>query len=157
MFSFANYLTLLFFSILLGSVACGQRGPAPALPPYKLSEMKVVPYSHRTNTLLAEIPENRTGELWNELNLSLFVTVQVSGKAGSYSSNRSVEVTAYEANKLILKRIARIGVIDEESGRYYIPVWLYGPFCRPVRIKARLLGQREPSTLSRTIPFQCGE
>jgi hypothetical protein len=117
--------------------------------------MKVVPYSQRTNTFLKEVSDDE--EFWNELNLSLFVTVQISGKAGSYSSDRQVEVTAYEGEKLILRRVSPLGVIDEKTGKYYVPVWLYGSFCQPVKIKAKLLGQSESSSINRSFNFHCGE
>jgi len=144
--------------IVFLSVACsGQSRPIEELPSYRLGEIKIVPYSQRTNTFLEEIRDDRKSEFWNELNLSLFVSVEVSGKAGSYSSDRRVEVTAYEGGRQILRRVARIGVIDENTGKYYVPVWLYGPFCLPVTIRAKLLGQQSTSQLERNLTFECGE
>ena len=119
--------------------------------------MKVVPFSQRTNSFLPEITNDRDFSAWNELNLSLFVTIQVTGRVGSYSPKRKVEITAYKDGRVFLKRISELGVLDEGTGKYYIPVWLYGPFCRKVTIKARLVGQQEGSSLQRTLDFQCGE
>lgn len=129
----------------------------PEPPSYQLTAMKVVPFSQRTNLFLDEIKKDRDFSAWNELNLSLFVTVQVTGRAGSYSSKRKVEITAYDDRHVILKRVSDLGVLDEDTGKYYIPVWLYGPFCREVTIKARLLGQSQGSSLQRNLDFQCGE
>ena len=81
---------------LLSVITLGQSRSVNTLPPYQLAEMRIVPYSQRTNTFLAEVKNDKGAEFWNELNLSLFVTIQVSGQAGSYSSNRQVEFTAYE-------------------------------------------------------------
>ena len=148
----ASIVVLIFISPLLRAQT---RLPEP--PPYQLTEMKVVPFSQRTSLFLAEIKKDADFSGWNDLNLSLFVTIEVSGKAGSYSSRRNVEVVAYEGRRLIVKRVGHIGVLDESTGKYFVPVWLYGSFCQPVTIKARLNGQTRSSTLQRKIDFQCGE
>ncbi len=155
MSTYMKLLVCIAISCLVLPTTYSQRGAESKLPPYSLSEMKVVPYSQRTNTFLKEVSDDE--EFWNELNLSLFVTVQISGKAGSYSSDRQVEVTAYEGEKLILRRVSPLGVIDEKTGKYYVPVWLYGSFCQPVKIKAKLLGQSESSSINRSFNFHCGE
>jgi hypothetical protein len=146
--------TLLLLSILFLPVY-GQSG-SEATPPYKLSEIKIRSYDQTTDSLRDDV-RNDKDDLWNELDLSLLVTVEISGKAGSYSSNRKVEVIAYEGNRVILKRVVGLGVLSESGGKYYVPVWLYGPFCRQVTIKARLIGQRQTSALQRRVNFGCGE
>ena len=149
-------LNCAFLLVLISALVHGQtilRDP----PPYQLTEMKIVPFSQRTNSFLAEIKNDAAFSGWNDLNLSLFVTIEVSGKAGSYGSRRNVEVVAYEGRRLIVKRVGHIGVLDESTGKYFVPVWLYGSFCQPVTIKARLIGQTRSATLQRKIDFQCGE
>src|SRR3712207_6334749 len=86
-------LTLAAF---LSASTFGQTSTGSGLPPYQLTEMKVVPYSQRTNTFLEEVKDGKGTGFWNELNLSLLVTIQVSGRAGSYSPDRRVEITAHE-------------------------------------------------------------
>ena len=144
------------FLVLISSLLHAQT-TLPEPPPYQLTAMKVVPFSQRTSLFLAEIKKDSDFSAWNELNLSLFVTIQVTGRAGSYSSKRKVEITAYDDRHVILKRLSELGVLDEDTGKYYIPVWLYGPFCRKVTIKARLIGQPQASSLQRNLDFQCGE
>ena len=140
---------------VLALTVYGQAG-AEVTPPYKLSEIKIRPYDQSTDTLRDDI-RNDKDDLWNELDLSLLVTVEISGKAGSYSSGRKVEIIAYEGNRVVLKRVVGLGVLSESGGKYYVPVWLYGPFCRQVTVKAKLIGQRQTSALQRKVNFGCGE
>src|SRR5260370_37139083 len=115
--------------------------------------MKVVALRQRTSLFLGEIKKDSDLSAWNELNLSLFVTIQVTGPAGSYSSKRKVEITACENRRVILKRLSELGVLNEDTGKYYIPVWLYGPFCRKVTIKDRLIAQPQLSSLHSVLDF----
>ena len=119
--------------------------------------MNIVPYKHSAGSFLPEIKNDR--EYWglNELDLSLFVTIEVSGRKGSYSPKRKVEITVYKGGRLFQKRVGDLGVLDEATGKYFVPLWLYGPFCQKITIKARLLGQPQASTLQRTLSFDCGE
>jgi len=146
-------ILIIFFSSIVNVHAAVERNP----PPYLLTEMKIVPFNQRTNSFLAEIKTDTDFSGWNEMNLSLFVTVEVSGQAGSYVSKRNVQIVAYEGRRVIVKRVGNLGVIDGSSGKYYIPVWLYGPFCQPITIKARITGQKGSVTLQRKLDFQCGE
>jgi len=153
--------TRLFVAIALLSLislsANGQSQSDANLPPYKLSAMKVVPYSQTSNSFLDEIKTDKDADFWNDLDLSLFATIEVTGKPGSYTPNRKVEIVAYAGNRLLLKRVAELGVIGESTGKYYVPVWLYGSFCQPVTIRARLIGQKPTPTLQRKLTFMCGE
>jgi hypothetical protein len=148
-------LTTLFLMIVVAFCAGAQTLSEPSA--YKLTAMNIVPYKHSVGSFLPEIKNDR--EYWglNELDLSLFVTIEVSGRKGSYSPKRKVEITAYKGGRLFQKRVADLGVLDEEKGKYFVPLWLYGPFCQKITIKARLLGQPQASALQRTLSFDCGE
>jgi hypothetical protein len=148
--TFGNVVLLIVTSSLLRAQTTLQTPP-----PYQLTEVKVVPFSQTTNSFLPEIKNDFSG--WNSLNISLFVTIEVAGKRGSYNSKRHVEIVANEGHRVIVKRLGDIGVLDESTGKYYVPVWLYGPFCQPVTIKARLVGQARSPVLQRKVDFQCGE
>jgi len=150
-----TFSTFLLLS-LLSLPVYGQAG-SEATPPYKFTEIKIKPYNQTSNSFLGDIKNDQDNDFWNDLDLSLFVTIEISGKPGSYSSSRKVEVIAYEGTRVILKRVVDLGVINESTGKYYVPVWLYSPFCRQVTIKARLLGQRQTSAVQRKVNFACGE
>ena len=151
---FFEYLLVGFILLLLSQFSNGQTSKSEV---YTLSNIEVTIYSKRQNKFLSKVENDGKDEFWNEMNLSLFVVVEVSGKRGSYISNRKVEVSAFEGKRLVLKRVSDLGVIDEATGKYYVPIWLYGPFCQNVIIKARILGQKESSVIKRNLNFQCGE
>jgi hypothetical protein len=47
--------------------------------------------------------------------------------------------------------------IYNERGKYYIPIWIYSAICQDTVIQARLLAQRDPSIIRKTITAHCGE
>jgi hypothetical protein len=93
--------------------------------------------------------------LFNDLDISLLVKVEVSGKAGEYS-DRNVEIIARQGNKVILSRTAMVGIFNE-NGKYYVTAWINNPLCQDTVIQARLLGQRQPSVIKKTVTANCGE
>src|SRR3954468_8092911 len=92
--------SVLLLTVFTNAVPGQRTGQEP--PPYQLTAMKVVPFSQRTNLFLDEIKNDNDFFAWNQLNLSLFVTIEVAGRAGSYNSQRKVEITAYEDGDVIL-------------------------------------------------------
>ncbi|MBI1763254.1 MAG: hypothetical protein HYR56_17660 [Acidobacteria bacterium] len=116
----------------------------------KLTAIKIKPYNASAGALADEITADG---YHNALELSLLVLVEVTGKPGDFSANQKLIVTATEGTKPVLTRRATVGLLNDK-GRFYAPVWLYGPFCRPLTIKAQLNGA---APLTRKVPFQCGE
>jgi hypothetical protein len=55
----------------------------------------------------------------------------------------------------VVRRIVPIRI--RENGKYMAGFWLYEAGCHPVRLSARIIGQREASTMKRIIKFGCGE
>ena len=43
------------------------------------------------------------------------------------------------------------------EGKTFLGFWLYDVGCEPVRLQARMLGQRQSSTRTAEIPYECGE
>jgi hypothetical protein len=151
-----QWLTLLILLSICTTAAYAQRrrGGAAASSPARLSEMKILPYNGASDTF----GDNIVGtdhSLFNDLDTSLLVKVEVSGKAGEYS-DRNVEITARQGNKLILTRNAMVGIYNE-SGKYYVTAWIPNPLCQDTIIQARLLGQRQPSIIKKTVTANCGE
>lgn len=129
--------------------------PTPKPPaPYKITAIKVVPFDE----ILGQFREPVDPEQWfgNDLSMSLFVTIELTGDAGGYVPKRNVQITVREGKKVKLSRIAYPGVFSEQ-GKYYVPVWLYGSMCDIVKITASVTGQKPRSSLSRTVNFHCGE
>ncbi|HKR02581.1 MAG TPA: hypothetical protein VJT09_18025 [Pyrinomonadaceae bacterium] len=150
-------LALLVLLAVCASAAYAQRrrgAASTAAPPSELTGMKVLPYDRGSDTFADDIADS-TEERLNELDLSFLVKVEVTGKPGEYAS-RDVTVTVREGNKLILTRTTMVGIFNQ-SGKYYVPVWIYGPLCQPTTVQATLMGQRRPSTIRKRLSFQCGE
>lgn len=122
--------------------------------PFKITELKVVNYN-QYNHVFKDVSEEENLEYWNALGTSVVVSAIVSAKPNTYVSGRRVEFKVYEGKKLIRTHSGEIGYF--RSDNYYVPIMLYGPFCQPLTIKARIIGQRQISTISRTLNFACGE
>ncbi len=150
-----QWLTLLILITICTTAAYAQRRRGgPASSPARLSEMKILPYNGGNDTFGDNIAVGEHS-LFNDLDTSLLVKVEVSGKAGEYS-NRNVEITARQGNKLILTRTAMVGIYNE-SGKYYVTAWIPNPLCQDTTIQARLLGQSKPSIIRKKITANCGE
>ena len=128
---------------------------AQATPPSKITGMKIMTYNQHLDTFSKDIVEEKDNEFWNALGLSVFVSVEVTGRPNSYVSGRKMEITVFEGRKVILKRVEGIAYIN--TGKFYVPAWLYASFCQRVTIKARITGQKQVSTISKTLNFACGE
>jgi hypothetical protein len=149
-----QWCALLVLLIICAAGAYGQKRKAAASSPSKITGMKVIPYNRNDDTFSDDIADSKDERL-NELDLSFLVKVEVSGKAGEYA-DRNVEVTVREGNKLLLSRVTMLGIFNEQ-GKYYVPVWIYGPLCQPTTIQATVQGQRPASTIRKILKFQCGE
>ena len=152
-----HLLTLLLLLLVCTSAAEAQRRrrSAPSAgSPVTLTAMKILPYNRMSDNFADDIADSPDERL-NELDLSFLVKVEVSGKAGEYS-NRNVTITVREGNRLIVNQTMMVGIFNE-NGKYYVPAWIYGPLCSPITVEARLTGQRQPSSIRKTLKFQCGE
>jgi hypothetical protein len=151
-----HLLTLLILLTVCTTATYAQRRRAavPAGPPARLTEMKVIPYNGGNDSFGDNIAAGEHA-LFNELDISLLVKVEVTGKAGEYS-DRNVEITARQGNKLVLTRNAMVGIYNE-NGKYYVTAWINNPVCQETVIQARLLGQKQPSVIKKTIGANCGE
>jgi hypothetical protein len=155
--SLKKSLALLCLLLICTTAAHAQRRRGRATTnssPSRLSEMKVLPYDGASDTFGENILVTNT-PLFNDLDISLLVKVEVMGKAGEYS-DRSVEITARQGNKVILTRNAMVGIFNE-NGKYFVTAWINNPICQETVIQARLLGQRQPSVIRKKVGANCGE
>ena len=153
--SLKQCLTLLVLVTICTTAAYAQRRRGGVVSsPSKLSDMKIIPYEGGSDTFGENIADTDRA-LFNDLDTSLLVKVEVSGKAGDFA-DRTVEITARQGNKVILSRTAMVGIFNE-SGKYYVTAWIYNPLCQDTTIQARLLGQRQPSIIRKKIGANCGE
>ncbi len=94
------------------------------------------------------------------------VLVEVTGKPDSDEPLRKIEfIASYQyyirqvRRTVSIKRVVEIGSIGsfDKPDKSYIAFGLNNTGCFPVKITARIIGQTQPSTMSKTIPFECGE
>ncbi|HEY0323872.1 MAG TPA: hypothetical protein VGC66_23185 [Pyrinomonadaceae bacterium] len=123
-------------------------------PALSIKSIKAMPFNESMGFLGGDALANGKGEFWNSLHTSLLVLVELSGERGFYERNRKIEFTARTRGQLILTRTSEIGVLNE-NGKYYASFYLYGGFCSPVSMEARIQGQ--PQSLKKTLDFGCGE
>jgi len=151
-----RWFTILLLLFICGTAAYGQRrrGRGADSSTAQLTEIKVIPYDRMHDAFSDEITDPESDHL-NQIDNSYLVKIEVSGKAGDYA-NRRVLVTVREGNRLLLTQNMMVGILND-NGKYFIPIWIYGPLCSPTTITATLTGQGKPSTLKKKINFQCGE
>lgn len=144
----------IFISVLLcflGTLALAQKAPD-----YKISNIKIIPFDSTTGEFEKEIMPTDDRSFFNELDISLLATIEISGKGGSYDGARKVQITVTEGKKVKMTKTSWVGILSQ-NGKFYIPVWLYPAMCDEVKITAKLIGQKTASTITRKIPFLCGE
>ena len=154
---------LLICSASLAAIAVS---PASPPPPYKITTIKAMLFYDGKGTFSRDVLAKPDFTFWNTVigegdaegaSNSTLVLVEVSGNPSrdEASPPRKIEFTATSAGKVVLKRTSDIGLFT--NGKFYAGFWLYDTGCQEIKISARILGQAQPSSMSKTIPFKCGE
>ncbi len=148
-------LTLAVFALLIfgGSFISAR---AQAVAPFKITAIKIVPFDQNTGEFQPEITPDYERAFFNEVSLGLFITVVISGKSDTFQATRKVEITVTEGKTVRSKKISDASSVGAD-GKFYVPLVLESAFCRPVTVTARLIGQKTASTMTRRLPFNCGE
>jgi hypothetical protein len=158
------FIGLLIFSTNLEVMALR---PASSTPPYKITAIKAMLFYDGKGTFSRDVLAKPDFTFWNTIigegdaegpSTSTLVLVEVTGKPSpdEPSPSRKVEITAVASRKFLLKRTTDIGLFGD-GGKFYAAFWLYDTGCKPVKISARIIAQAQPSSMSKTIPFACGE
>jgi hypothetical protein len=88
---------------------------------------------------------------------NLLVMVEATGE----DWNPGIELIGREGRRVVYRKITKAYVAG--GGSYSAPVKTYAFFfiegvrCETISLTARILGQRRPSTMTKTIQFGCGE
>ena len=168
------YITRMKFAVTLlllvvASSTFSQSGgpkPRPA-PPHKITAIKALLFYSDKGSFSRDVLAKPDFTLWNTIigegdaegpSDAMLVLVEVTGSPSPNepSPRRAVEFTAVASGKILLKRTKEIDLFGED-GKFYAPFWLYETGCHPVKLTARISGQAKPSSLSKTVPFACGE
>jgi hypothetical protein len=168
---------------LLGFIACSaclestsvgaRAGGVPDPPPYTLQSVHPFLFFNDSGGFSASIPEN--APLWNTVigegwagqsSDSTLVRVAVAGAAGSYAPRRSIRLVVRKAKPLgdgryqpgvaIEARTTHLAVLTSRS-RTTVGFWISHTGCQPLLLAATLLGQTPTQTITRVVPFACGE
>jgi hypothetical protein len=157
---------LVILLALAANMAVATACKAAVQPPFKITAIKAMLFFEEKGTFSDDLLTQPNIALWNTIigegsagspSNSTLVMVEVSGKYNpdEAAPNRKVELTATAAGKILLKRLADIRI--GKDNKYYAAFWLYDTGCDKVKLSARLTGQTQPSSMTKTIPFACGE
>jgi hypothetical protein len=144
----------------------------------RISSLKAVLFFEDKGTFSEDVSEVDIGppyvppKLWNttmhyeDRSTSVFVTVEVIGEPSSRAPKLEF-IARYvpwqkERGEIVVRKVVRINlpmkarVAGEDHDKFYAGFWLYETGCNPVRLSARIVGQRL-STVKKVIKFGCGE
>lgn len=136
-----------------------------AQKPYQVQRISAQLFFQDTATFSDNVIDNKDLSLWNTIigegsanghpSNSTLVKVTVKGPAKEESASPPpVEVTVKTAKAVLAKHTFNDAFMS--NGAYSVALMVQGTGCQPVTIQARLLGGAS-STMTKTIPFQCGE
>lgn len=87
---------------------------------------------------------------------TFLVIVEVTGPPENREPLPTLNFTASTGRRVFLRQTARIfNTIGD--GTYYAAFLVPTTGCDPIKVTARITGQRRPATMSKLINFQCGE
>jgi len=141
---------------------------------YTITSMQAKLFYDNTGTFSRDVSEAAMDRfvvpsiLWNTpmegsaregASTSVLVTVEVSGEYAA-APRRRIEFTAtykpIDAHReIVVRQFAPIWI--REQGKYVAGFWLNEAGCNPVKLSARIVGQKKSSLLRRVIRFGCGE
>ena len=103
---------------------------------------------------------DRANIVWNvgvnALSDTVLFTVEVTGPAENREPLPTLVFTAATGRRMLVKQTARIfNTIGD--GTYYAAFLVPTTGCDPIKVTARIPGQRKPAMMSKLINFQCGE
>lgn len=138
-------------------------------PAYRLEAVMARLYLNQRDSLSANVIDNpNAGRLFNtpfgggylkSPSDEMLVTIEISGKPGSYASGRRLALgVTKDRGEVLLDRSVQIGILSDE-GKFYATFLVYGTGCDPLHLRAQILGQTTipASVIEKDIPFQCGE
>lgn len=163
----AASLAMVFAIVSALPVLAATRTDTPITTPYKITAIKAMLFYDGSATFSRDVLAKPNFTFWNTIigegdaeapSNSTLVLVEVAGNPSPNEAPapRKVELTATIPRKPLFKRTVDIGLFGD-GGKFYAAFWLYETGCQPVTLVARIIGQTQPSVVTRKIPFECGE
>ncbi|MGI8786290.1 MAG: hypothetical protein ACR2HG_00830 [Pyrinomonadaceae bacterium] len=129
---------------------------AQTAPPFKVSAIKIVPYDQLTGEFEPEIKLKDSRTFFDEVALGLLITVEISGQTDTSADGRKVETTVLKGGKILIKKLTTVDGVGA-GGKFYIPIYIDYGLCQEITVTAKIIGQKTASTMTRKVPFSCGE
>jgi hypothetical protein len=127
---------------------------------WSITGIKVKEYDQATGDL-AEISIGET--LSTSANAPfgpVLVLVEITGELEA-GHGKSIVLTATEGRRTIFRGTFGPGPyqgVSEDGKKFYAPFWIgSNVLCDPLKITARVVGQRQASTMTKAVKFLCGE
>jgi len=128
--------------------------------PWAITGIKVKEYDQATGDLAEVSLEQTLSTSANSPFGPVLVIVEVTGEL-SAGDGKSIVLTATEGRRTIFRGTFGPGAyqgVSEDGKKFYAPFWIgSNVLCDPLKITARVVGQRQASTMTKTVKFLCGE
>lgn len=167
-------LRLVVLLLPLALVVCGATTTQGQTPPCRITAMKAMLFYDNNGTFSADVAGEDDGVfvvpsiLWNTpiegasrvgASTSLLATVEVTGES-QYATSRKIVFTASyvplnQTRRTVITKTAPIRI--GEGGKLIAGFWLAETGCNPVKLSARIVGQKGSSQMRKVIKFGCGE
>lgn len=153
-------------ALTAAAIAAACPASAQDAAPATITDIRAQLYYERTGTFSEDVISEAGFVFWNTIigegeaaDASSFtlVTAEVAGRNVPFGEV-SVELVARTADGEELGAASALVTIYDAATTFYAPLLLADTGCRPVAITARLVGEGvDPTPVSETIPFRCGE
>ena len=125
-----------------------------------ITGIKVKEYDQGTGDLAELSVEQTLSTSANAPFGPVLVIVEVTGELEA-GSGKSIVLTAMEGRRTVFRGTFGPGAyqgVSEDGKKFYAPFWIdSNVLCDPLKITARVVGQRQASTMTKTVKFLCGE
>jgi hypothetical protein len=127
---------------------------------WAITGIKVKEYDQGTGDLAEVSLEQTLSTSANAPFGPVLVIVEVTGELEG-GHGKSIVLTATEGRRTIFRGTFGPGAyqgVSEDGKKFYVPFWIdSNVLCDPLKITARVAGQRQASTMTKTVKFLCGE
>jgi hypothetical protein len=127
---------------------------------WRITGIKVKEYDQGTGELAELNVEETQSSSANAPFGPVLILIEVTGELEA-GQGKSIVVTATEGRRTVFRGTFAPGPyqgVSEDGKKFYAPFWIgSNVLCDPLKITARVVGQRQASTMTRTVKFLCGE
>ena len=127
---------------------------------WKVTGLKVMEYRQGTGQLEELNLDKEWSTSANAPYGPILIIVEITGELEA-GNGKSINLIATQGRRTIHRGTYGPGPyqgMSEDGKRFYAPFWIdSNALCDPLNLTARVVGQRQASTMTRTVKFICGE